>query len=534
MIKSILKSLLIVIAFPLSLSAFTSESFDVVDFTILHTSDIHAHLQVFDGPTGNSVGGYARIKKYKDTLEERGKEVIMLSSGDVFQGTFFYRFFQGIPDMEFMNQTGYSAMTLGNHEFDNGQEALSEALSYAMFPVLAANIEYKKIPQLQKRIKPYTFLEVGKEGRKVKIAVIGLVPEELKKIVQPVFVKDFDVRDAISTLRRYLPEVRKAQPDMILVLSHLGWDKEVELFELFPEIDGILGGHTHLSINPPPVVEGPNGHRFISQAGEWGQHVTRYDITFYPDSRQKVEVTAAGLVHMSSDMPEDSKMAAKIRKLWEQIQVKVNVPLGVAEVFLNGERQYVRNIETNLGNLVADCFAEIIPADMALINGGGIRSSIATGTITIGSCLNVLPFDDYLVKLRLHGSSIKKIFNQVAAEMNVAGGFGGFLQVSQGLQVDYSQGELKVLFNGREIEDNKVYTVTTNEFLASGGNGLTAFTEAIDTESTGKMTADALIQFVKTKETVHPKLENRIKVKNTVKKVKMPFGIIKSVPAPPR
>ncbi|MDD2997647.1 MAG: metallophosphoesterase, partial [Candidatus Riflebacteria bacterium] len=137
MTKLTIKSLLFLVLFPVSLFALSPEPFDVTEFTILHTSDIHAHLMAFDGPSGNAVGGYARIKQYKESLEKKGREVLMLSSGDIFQGTFFYRFFQGIPDIEFMNQTGYAAMTLGNHEFDNGQERLAEALSHARFPILA-------------------------------------------------------------------------------------------------------------------------------------------------------------------------------------------------------------------------------------------------------------------------------------------------------------------------------------------------------------------------------------------------------------
>lgn len=275
MIKHLFKSLLLVVLLPVYLAAFSPEPFEAVKFSILHTSDIHAHLMQFDNADGKTVGGYARIKNYRDSIAKSGKDVLMLSSGDIFQGTFFYRFFQGIPDIEFMNQTGYAAMTLGNHEFDNGQEALAEALTYAKFPILAANIQFKKIPALQCRIKPYTISEVGPEGNKIRVAIIGMVPEELKTIVQPVFVNDFTVLDAAATLHKYLPEIRQANPDMILLLSHLGWDRELQLFEEFPELDGILGGHTHLAINPPAVVTGARGHRFMSQPGEWGQFVTR-------------------------------------------------------------------------------------------------------------------------------------------------------------------------------------------------------------------------------------------------------------------
>ncbi|MBU1107880.1 MAG: bifunctional metallophosphatase/5'-nucleotidase [Candidatus Riflebacteria bacterium] len=527
-----LRLLFLLLIVPLNLMAFSAEPFEVVEFSILHTSDIHAHLMAFDSPTEKGVGGYARIKEYRQSLEDQGREVVMLSSGDIFQGTFFYRFFQGIPDIEFMNSTGYNAMTLGNHEFDSGQEVLAEAVSYARFPILAANIVFKKIPQLQSRIKPYTIINAGKSENPVKIALIGLTPENLKEIVQPLFVTDFDVCDASLAIRKCLPEIKAQNPDMIILLSHLGWERELELFEEFPEIDGILGGHTHLAINPPAVVNGNRGHRFMSQPGEWGQNVTRYDIAFYRNSPQKVDVLAAGLVAMGNDKPEDCEIAVIVEKLWEQIKDKVNVKLGFAKVFLDGERNSVRNNETNLGNLVADSFASFASTDMALINGGGIRSSIASGSITVGDCLNVLPFDNYLVTLKLSGASLKKVFAQVAYEMEQAGGFGGFLQVSRGVQVDYSQSELSVKFKGKELDDEQLYSVCTIDFLAAGGNGLSGFTEAVDSGSTGKLTGDVFMKFIQTEKVVAPVTENRIKLKHIVPKHKMPKGILKCIPTP--
>src|SRR5690606_18188626 len=105
-----------------------------------------------------------------------------------------------------------------------------------------------------------------------------------------VFVKDIEIMKAAQTVASVLPEIKAQKPDMILVLSHLGWEKELEIFEQFPEIDGVLGGHTHLFIDPPAVTKGPNGHRFMSQPGEFGEKVTRYDISFYKNTDFKIEV----------------------------------------------------------------------------------------------------------------------------------------------------------------------------------------------------------------------------------------------------
>ncbi|NCB39706.1 MAG: bifunctional metallophosphatase/5'-nucleotidase, partial [Erysipelotrichia bacterium] len=457
----LLKLVFILFLLPAVIFAQTETPSEVTELTILHTSDIHAHLMTFDSPIGKGVGGYARIKAYKEQLEKDGKDVLMLSSGDIFQGTFFYRFFQGIPDIQFMNQTGYAAMTLGNHEFDNGQQALAEAISHARFPILSANIEFKSNIALKNQIKPYIFVNAGKERSPVKIALIGMTTENLKGIVHVAHVQNLNVQNAGETLKKYLPEIKQNNPDMIILLSHLGWTRDLELFEQFPELDGILGGHTHMAIDPPTVYAGPRGHRFISQPGEFGQYVTRYDLIFRHNAANKIEIAAAGLMPMAQDLPVDFQMTADITALWGQIQQKVSAVIGQTKVWLNGERNFVRNFETNLGNLVADCFATIVESDMSLINGGGVRSSIATGPVTIGDCLNVLPFDNYLVRLKLTGASIKKIFASVAEHLGQAGGFGGFMQVSRGLEVDYNHKQPLIKFHGQPLEDEKVYTVTT-------------------------------------------------------------------------
>lgn len=497
------------------------------NFTILHTSDIHAHVMPVASGSEN-VGGYARIKAYKDSLEKQGRKVLMLSSGDIFQGTFFYKFFQGIPEIEFMNQTGYAAMTLGNHEFDGGQAALAEAISYARFPFLAANIQFKKIPALQKQLRPWVIVETGDDDNPVKVGIIGLTVENLAEIVPGVFVNDIDVIDAEIALQKYLPEVKKAGADVVLALAHLGWDREIELFEKFPEIDGILGGHTHLEISA--VVEGPNGHRFASQPGEWGKSVTRYDISFNRADSKKLTVEAAGLVPMSASLPEDAEIKKAADGLWQQIQVKVNIPIGQAEVFLNGDRVDIRSRETNLGNLIADCIATTVNAEIALINGGGIRSSINSGTVTVGDCLNVLPFDNYLIKLELPGSSLIRVFEQVREAIVKENGFGGFLQISRGLQVKYYKNLVVVTFNGMPIEPQQIYSVATNDFLSGGGNGLTAFMEANTAESTGVLAADAFIKFIKEQNQLTPIEEGRIEVNMKLPAAKMPGGLVKTIP----
>jgi 5'-nucleotidase len=482
-----------------------------VDITILHTSDIHAHLMPFDCASGTAMGGYARIKSYKEKLEAQGRTVVLLSSGDVFQGTLFFRFFRGKPDVEFMNQSGYAAMAVGNHEFDAGQQGMIDAFQEAKFPVLSANLQFTAYRGLQQLIKPSTILPITVGSTTLKLGLIGLTDEQLMQDVPKAFLEGIIVETADTSLKRELPTLKAKGADVVVALAHLGWSRELELSTQFPELAGVLGGHSHLFIDPPVVKPTANGHQFVSQPGEFGRAVTRLDLRFSPTPQGvKTEVLAAGLMPMNAALPEDGEIKGIVDALWKQVSDKVSVPLGEALNKLDGDKPWVRERETTMGNLVADSMVRAIPADLAVINGGGVRSSIQTGVVTIGDCLNVLPFDNYLVKLTMTGDLLQKLFEQVRAAIAVTPGFGGFLQVSRGLVVRYGLAKAHVSLHGKPLDPAKSYTIVTNDFLAGSGNGLTAFGAAAASETSGILGADALMTFVRELKTIQYQNEGRI------------------------
>ncbi len=536
------RELRLLVLFPLvvaSLICFPLLAFDEgprgpVEFTLLHTSDIHAHLMPFDTASGTGMGGYARIKSYRDLLASEGREILMVSSGDVFQGTLFYRFFQGIPDVEFMNSTGYCAMALGNHEFDGGPSGIIDAFRSAQFPVLSANLKFVGNKVLADLVRPWTIVPVGSSGNQVRIGLLGLLDENLALNVPKQYLTGLSVERAEDAVRRELPRMRASGADIVIVLSHLGWNRDVEIAEAFPEISGICGGHTHLFVDPPIVRNTPFGQQFLCQPGQSGQAVGRLDLFAVPtpDGRFRLEVRAAGLEPMDSGKPEDPEIKKTIDLMWEQIREKVCRPVGEALFRLNGDRPDIRIGETNLGNFVADAFLDVASADIALVNGGGIRSSIEKGTITVGDCLNVLPFDNRIVTLEMTGASLGKLFGQVRAAMLATPGFGGFLQVSRGFGVRFGTAGNELSLNGKPLEVDQVYKVTTLDFLSTGGNGLTAFEEALASETVTALTTDALIKKIERLKKVDPKLEGRIVRDVKLPEFKLPKNTVKVPPLP--
>ncbi|HEY9070110.1 MAG TPA: bifunctional UDP-sugar hydrolase/5'-nucleotidase, partial [Candidatus Ozemobacteraceae bacterium] len=469
-----------------------------VDVTLIHTSDVHAHLMPFDCASGTTMGGYARMKAYRDTLVTKGRNVVLLSSGDVFQGTLFYRFYRGIPDVTFMSQMGYAAMAIGNHEFDSGQDGMFEAFRDAKFPILSANLRFGASKALDDLVKPSTIVTVPAGNRFLRIGIIGITDEELEKDVQKVFLKGIRVEDAATALRREIKNLRAQGCDAIFALTHIGWDRDLELADQFPEITGFLGGHTHVFADPPLVRQVGTSHQFVSQPGEFGNNVSRLDLRFEPSADGiRCQVLAAGLVPLTSDMPEDPGIKATVDQLWKKIEEKTSEKLADTVTRLDGDRPVVRRQETNLGNLIADAFVRAMPAQIGLVNGGGIRSSIPAGPVRVADCLNVMPFDNYLARLSMTGATLQKLFEQVRADFLSTPSYGGFMHVSRGFKVCYTPAGVELSYLGRPIEPATVYTVVTNDFLANGGNGLTPFTECLASESSGIICADAMMQHVK-------------------------------------
>ncbi|HOY67932.1 MAG TPA: bifunctional UDP-sugar hydrolase/5'-nucleotidase [Candidatus Ozemobacteraceae bacterium] len=484
-----------------------------VDVTIIHTSDIHAHLMPFDCASGTAMGGYARMKAYRDTLVTKGRNVVLLSSGDVFQGTLFYRFYRGIPDATFMSQMGYAAMAIGNHEFDGGQDGMFEAFRDAKFPILSANLRFGASKSLSNLVKPSTIVTVPAGDRNLRIGIIGITDEELEKDVQKVFLKGIEVENAVPALRREVKHLRAQGCDAIFALTHIGWDRDLELADQFPEITGFMGGHTHMFSDPPLVRQVAGGHQFISQPGEFGSYVSRLDLRFEPAGDGiRCQVLAAGLVPLTSDMPEDPAIKATVDQLWKKVEEKTSEKLADTVTRLDGDRPLVRRQETNLGNLVADAFVRVMPAEIGLVNGGGIRSSIPAGPVRVADCLNVMPFDNYLARLKMTGATLQKLFEQVRSDFLTTPSYGGFMHVSRGFKVRYTPAGVELTYLGRPIEPETVYTVVTNDFLANGGNGLTPFTEALASEASAIICADAMMQHVKALQAIDARVEGRIEL----------------------
>jgi len=278
--------------------------------TILHTDDLHGHLE----PTKvgqNTYGGYSRQTTLVKQFTASDPNPLVLSGGDTFQGTLFFNLYQGLADVLFMNYQAYQAMAVGNHEFDNGPAALARFAQKANFPLLAANLDVSTEPLLKDLVKPYAVLSVGGE----KIGVIGAVTPDLPTISSP--GPNVKMLELMTSLKNSADQLRAQGINKIVLVSHLGYTVEQQVAATVPGIDVIVGGHSHTLLGTfdnkdfppsegpyPTVVQNPDGNKtLLVAAWEWGKVLGRLKVTF--DDAGAVTAWEGNPIPVTSDIAED-------------------------------------------------------------------------------------------------------------------------------------------------------------------------------------------------------------------------------------
>ena len=255
-----------------------------VKLTILHTNDMHSRIEPFPDNGGQwaGLGGMARRAALIKDIRAQEPNVLLLDSGDIFQGTPYFNFFGGELEYKLMSQMQYDASTLGNHDFDNGLEGLQRQLPNATFPFLIANYDFSKTP-LAGRFAPYKVFE--KQGIRIGVFGLGI---ELAGLVSDKNFGQTQYLDPVAKAKEMVTQLRGAEKcDLVICLSHLGYKYENaklddrKLAAQVSGIDLILGGHTHTFMDKPEPINGPDGRAtLINQVGWSGINLGRLDYEF--------------------------------------------------------------------------------------------------------------------------------------------------------------------------------------------------------------------------------------------------------------
>lgn len=470
---------------------------------ILHTNDFHGAIEPRLSSNGKQeYGGLVNLVSLIDKIRAEDPErTLVLDAGDSFQGTYVSNSTEGQVVMEAMNLAGYDAWSLGNHEFDWGQQVLKARIEQATFPVLAANVVDAKTGKVWAPVKPYVVVNVGR----VRVAILGLGYPNTPGIVKPQTVEGLRFLRAPETVRQYLPEMEE-QADLIVILSHAGYDNDVALAKAVDGLDVIVGGHTHKFIEWPSRVNGA----IIAQAGAKGQALGVLRLTVDLDNGVVADYERdEALVEVTGDVsPVNPKVKALVDDALIEASETMNLPIGESATTLQPQREG----EFALGNLIVDAMlaAEIDgqSADIAWHNNGGIRAGLRKGSITFGQLYEVLPFDNQLMALDLTGAQVLEILEHSVADR--AGG----LQTA-GVTYQFSMSRpvgkrvIEAWVGGEKLDPRRTYRVITIDYLATGGDGFRTFLEG-ENVGYGDNEVWVVAEYIRSHSPVRPQVEGRI------------------------
>jgi 5'-nucleotidase len=502
--------------------------------TIVHTNDEHAHHDA--GSDGS--GGQARAAAVINQIRAEGGNVLLVDAGDRFTGTLYHQQYRGADNAQLMNLLGFDAMTLGNHEFDEGDDGLAAFISSLDFPVVSANIAVSESNPLTGLFAPFVILDVNG----TQVGVIGLTTAETANISSPSVDVTF-TEDYAAVVQQYVDALTAQGISHIVLLTHIGYQNDVALASQVSGVDVIVGGHSHtLQGNAytvaqigeyPTVVDSASGEPvLVVTAGENSEYLGRLDVEF--DTAGVLSSWGGDAIQLSQYITPDSEVEALLTELAGPIEELRSTPVGETTIFLVGDRAVCRAMECNLGSLITDAMRAETGAQIAITNGGGIRSSIPIETdtpadlafaepltITLGDVLTVLPFGNLVATFDLSGADVIASLEHGVSAIGTDSGTGRFPQVS-GIRYTFDPSQdvgsrivsVEVLGEDGEytpIDSDATYSLVSNDFMRGGGDGYELFaTNATNVYDFGRPLDQVLADYIAANSPISPETEGRI------------------------
>ena len=450
---------------------------------ILHTNDIHSNV--------SGEIGYPSVKGWKDYYIAEGSEVLVLDAGDALHGYPIANLSQGENIVEIMNAVGYTAMCPGNHDFNYGTARLIELSKKMNFDMLSVNFtDMNKTPVFT---ASKTYMAGDKE-----IGIIGISTPETATKTNPLNVVgyQFNEEEMAAQVQSQIDQMETDGVDYIIALGHLGVDVESEPYrstDLIGQVTGLdifIDAHSHTTLEAGEIVKDKSGNDvLLTQTGNQFNSIG------------KIVIDGTSIVaSLITEVKDDAQVKTLIADKMAEIQPLLDIVVAKTSVKLDGNRDPgVRTKETNLGDLAADALKYVSGADVALTNGGGIRTSLEIGDVTYGEINSVFPFGNTVVTFDITGADILAALQHGTKTLPAANG--GLPQVAG---MDYevhtyldTDRVTNVMINGKSLDLTETYTMATNDFTYAGGDGYTMFSKYPKTGEFGAMD-EALEEYVKT------------------------------------
>ncbi len=476
---------------------------------ILHVNDVHCGINADD-----ETFGYAEIAAYEAKLQSEGYATLLVDAGDYVQGDVIGTLSNGEYIIDIMNEIGFDVATLGNHEFDYGMEQFYKLTEKADFEVISSN--FIDLETNKPVFDGWTIVEAGD----LKLGFVGITTPETVVKSDPTnfknekgeFIYSFcsgdNGEELYSNVQASVDAAEAAGADMIIAVGHLGIDEQSspwtsrEVIENTSGIDLFIDGHSHSLIESETVKDEKGGEVVLTSSGTKLQSIGAVTISGGEISSKLI---AKGDYTVSEDTSSAENKAYQnaaefIGGIEEQYEKLVNTVVAATKVNLttmnpeNPEERIIRSSETNLGDLCADAYRTMMGADIAFVNGGGIRANIDGGDITYGDIIAIHPYGNSACLIEASGQEILDALE--LGSCSYPGESGGFLQVSglsyeihsyipssvvltenkEFVKVDGEYRVKNVLVNGEPLDLNKTYTLASHNYmLKSGGDGYTMF-----------------------------------------------------------
>jgi 2',3'-cyclic-nucleotide 2'-phosphodiesterase (5'-nucleotidase family) len=484
-----------------------------VDLQLIGLNDFHGRLQSPATVNGQAVGGAAQLAGLIDQLRAANPNTAVVAGGDLIGASTFVSAIDGdLPTLDALNAAGLDASAVGNHEFDKGiDDLLNRVIPRAEFDYLGANV-YRD----GKRALPaYSVEDIGG----VRVGYIGVVTAQTGELVSPDGIRGVEFRDPVTEAETVAAQLSdgdesNGESDVVLLLSHEGASAEYigsaqdivrdPVFGRFinasADIDAIFSGHTHQSYAYQLPIPGTDRTRPVVQAGEYGKLISKVGLTF-DTTAKSITASSVALIDVTG-APINGTVAGIVDAAVANAAVLGAQPLGeitkdVKRAYLNGAED--RGSESALGNFIADVQLDGTKdagrggAQIAFMNPGGLRTDLLyapDGVVTYSEAFSVQPFSNDVFTQTLTGAQVKQVLEE-QWQPEGASRPKLHLGVSKGLTYRYVEDAprgshvISVKLDGVAVDPAKTYRVTSNSFLAAGGDNFTTLGRGTDRVTTG-------------------------------------------------
>ena len=471
---------------------------DLLHVTLLQIND-HYVLEPVDG---GRRGGMARLATLVRDLKRENPNTIFALAGDTLSPSVESALMRGAQMVAALNAIGLDFATFGNHEFDFGPEVLRERMKESKFRWLSANVVDRRSGQAFGGASAEVLVTLGG----VRVGLFGLTTAQAAQTSRP--GPDVTFAQPVTAAKDVAARLRAQGASIVVAVTHVTMAED-KAIAAAADVDVILGGHEH----EPLVAE--EGKTLITKAGSDARYLVQVDVWLTREGR--LVERSWRFREVSRRIAPDPAVEALVRDYARRLDRELDAVVGKNSVPLEARSATLRTEETNLGDFVADALRERLGTDVAVINGGAIRTNrtVPPGPLTRRDVLSLLPFTDMVVKLEIRGADLRAALEHGLAQTDRVGG--GFLQLS-GARVVWDprlapgRRIVDVSVTGKPLADDAAYTVAVPGYLVRGGDGYTVFAHAktiVDAES-GPQVSQVVIDAIAARAEIAPAVDGRI------------------------